>query len=107
MTLIAIDGELIDYHVARVERVAADVHVAVDAGRSMNVAGGAFGLMCASLVPLAMATSNAATDALASVEQLLHRSGKQLREGVGDFHAHELAITDVLRGVSADIDLVR
>lgn len=104
---IAVDAELVNYHVARVEHVAGDARLAVDAARSMNVAGGAFGLMCASLVPVAMATTFAATEALASIEQLLHRSTTVLRAGVGDFTAHENAVIDVLRALASDVEHVR
>ncbi len=86
---IAIDADVIAYHARRVDNVASDIHTAVDAAQSMNMAGGAFGVMCAFLVPPAVGVAAVATEALASAERMLERSAEALRDGVSDFASHE------------------
>jgi hypothetical protein len=101
---IRVDPEVVTYHAARVERAAADAHVAVTAAQSMNVAGGAFGLMCSFLVAPALVTTEAAKHALVSIEDLIGRSATVLRAGVGDFVGYEDHVIDTVRAVQADLD---
>lgn len=102
--LISVDPDVVTYHATRVEQAASDAHVAVTAAQSMNVAGGAFGLMCAFLVTPAMVTTEAAKLMLVSVENLIGRSATVLRAGVGDFVVHEERVIDTVRALQADLD---
>ena len=101
---ISVDPDAVTYHAARVEQAAADAHVAVTAAQSMNVAGGAFGLMCSFLVGPALATTEAAKFMLVSVENLIGRSATTLRAGVGDFAVHEDHVIDTVRALRGDLD---
>jgi hypothetical protein len=101
---ISVDPEVVTYHAARVEQAASDAHVAVTAAQSMNVAGGAFGLMCSFLVAPAMATTEAAKLMLVSVENLIGRSATTLRAGVGDFAGYEEHVIDTVRALRGDLD---
>jgi len=101
---ISVDPDVVTYHAARVEQAAADAHVAVTAAQSMNVAGGAFGLMCSFLVGPALATTEAAKFMLVSVENLIGRSATTLRAGVGDFAGYEDHVIDTVRALRGDLD---
>jgi hypothetical protein len=95
---ISVDADLISAQAARVELVASDVRVAVDAAGSTNMGGGAFGVVCAFLVPPAQLAAGMAAQALTAAEQMLQRSAAELR-GVGsDLAAFE---DDVVQSVRA------
>lgn len=101
---ITIDFDLIEQHARRVDLVASDVALAHDAASSINVAGGAFGLMCAFLVPPAALVSTLATSALASAQGMVERSARELR-GVGtDFTTTEDAIVTDLAAFDKALD---
>lgn len=104
---ISVDPEVVAYHISRIERTAADAHLAVTAAQSMNVAGGAFGLMCSFLVAPALVTTEAAKHALVSVEDLISRSATVLRAGVGDFDAYEDKVISAVRAIEGDLDQAR
>ena len=104
---IRVDPEVVSYHAARVQRTAEDAHLAVTAAQSMNVAGGAFGLLCSFLVAPAMVTTEAAKHALVSVEDLISRSATVLRAGARDFDAYEDTVIDTVRAIEADLDQAR
>ena len=101
---IRVDPDVVTYHATRIEQAASDAHVAVTAAQSLNVAGGAFGLMCAFLVTPAMVTTEAAKLMLVSVENLISRSATVLRAGVGDFDRYEDTAIDTVRALQADPD---
>jgi len=95
---IAVDQDLITSHAARVEVVASDVGVARDAAGSTNMGGGAFGVLCAFLVPPASLAASMAQQAIGAAEGMLRRSATELR-GVGtDMAAFE---DDVVQAVGA------
>lgn len=99
---ISIDFDLLEQHARRVDLVASDVALAQDAASSINVGGGAFGLMCAFLVPPAALVSSLATSALASAQGMVERSARELRAVGTDFGTTEDAIvTDLAEFVKA------
>lgn len=104
---IRVDPEVVSYHAGRIERTAADAHLAVTAAQSMNVGGGAFGLLCSFLVAPAMVTTEAAKLTLVSVEDVISRSATVLRAGVGDFDRFEDTVIDTVRDLVSDVDHVR
>ncbi|WP_061965063.1 hypothetical protein [Demequina aurantiaca] len=100
--LIRIDPDTVSYHAGRVDVAAGRVGTAVQAAQSMNVAGGAFGLMCAFLVAPAMATTYAATSAIVSSQKLLERSARELRGAMRDVGVYEQGVIESLnRRISA------
>ena len=81
--LIAVDTETVRRHAQRAAQIAADVRLAENAAGSMNVGGGAFGVMCAFLVPPAQAVSSIAAAAITAAATMLEESEEQLR-GLAD-----------------------
>jgi len=97
---IQIDADLVSQHAARVDQVAAQVRTASAAVDSMNLGGGAFGLLCAFLVPPVLVATTAGGMAISSTEHLLGRSTRELRGAVRDFAHYEddtADAVDVLR----------
>jgi uncharacterized protein YukE len=86
---IAIDPDLLRSHAGRVEQVAGDVAMAKDAAGSINLGGGAFGLMCAFLVPPASVVSAMAQAALSSAGSMVQRSAREIRGVATDFERTE------------------
>lgn len=82
---------------------AADVDQAVAAARSLNLAGGAFGAMCAFLVSPAMVVTASATGMIQQAEGLLERAGTQLRGAAGDAEATEQAHLDTIRSLASGL----
>lgn len=103
-TRIAIDTELLRQHAGRVEQVGRDVGVARDAAGSLDLGGGAFGLMCAFLVPPAVAVSSVAQAAIASAQRMVERSATELRGVAADFTAQEDRVEETLRSVRTRLD---
>lgn len=64
---------------------AAAVAEAQSAVGSMNLGGGAFGVMCAFLIPPAMAVTGAASLLMSSAKDMLDREASALEETAGDF----------------------
>ncbi len=95
---IAVDQDLITSHAARVEVVASDVGVARDAAGSTNMGGGAFGVLCAFLVPPASVAAGMAQQAIGAAEGMLRRSATEVRGVATDMAAFE---DDVVRAVGA------
>lgn len=105
--IIAVDSDLLARHAGRVEQVASDIGVAVEAAKSMNVARGAFGLMCSFLVPPVLTVTTLATHALASSQRLVERSSRELRKGVDGFARNEDDVIDVIEGLRKSLDAPR
>ncbi len=96
---IALDFELGRQHAARVGRVAADVQLAQDAASSLNLAGGAFGVMCSFLVPPAVLVSQVAVGTISSVSAMLGRAETEFLGLVSDFEAMETDFSGRYKGL--------
>lgn len=105
--LIAVDTETIRRHAQRVGQVASDVRLAHDAAGSMNVGGGAFGVMCAFLVPPAQLVSSIAIGAIASAATMLEQSEEQLRGLADDFDEGEQRQIATIDGLVSSLEGVR
>lgn len=103
---IAADFDAIGRHAARVEAVASDIGVAREAAASMNMGGGAFGIMCSFLVGPATLASSLAQNAIGSAEKLVTRSAREIRGVADDFVALEESIAAKARALEADVDEV-
>jgi hypothetical protein len=101
---ITIDPDLITAHAARVDQVASDIEVARSAGGSTNMAGGAFGIMCAFLVPPASLVANIAMQAISSAEDMVKRSSTELKGVVQDFTQLEEALVADLKKIESGLD---
>lgn len=102
--LIAVDFDLVRQHATRVEQVAGQLGTARDAAASMNMGGGAFGLMCSFLVPPATAISSAATSTVAAAEAMVERSAREVRGMAVDFESLEDRLVAEIRQLEASLD---
>ncbi|MGX5694884.1 type VII secretion target [Agromyces soli] len=101
---IAVDFDVVRQHATRVEYVAAQISTARDAAASMNMGGGAFGLMCAFLVPPATAISSLATSTVAAAEAMVERSAREVRGMAGDFESLEERLVAEVRRLEASLE---
>ena len=96
---ITIEADLL-IEQARIAEAAADsVVTARNAIASMNLGGGAFGVMCAGLVSIAQAVTDLADNSLREARAMLEREAAALRGTLSDF-------TDLEDNVSADLDAI-
>lgn len=105
--LIAVDTETVRQHAQRVARIAADVRLAENAAGSMNVGGGAFGVMCAFLAPPAQIVSSIAAGAITAAATMLEKSEEQLRGLADDFDEGEQRQLDSIRGLLSSVEGAR
>lgn len=102
--LIAVDTETVRRHAQRVGQIASDVRLAENAAGSMNVGGGAFGVMCAFLVPPAQLVSSIAIGAISAAATMLEQSEEQLRGLADDFDEGEQRQLDTISGLMASVE---
>lgn len=102
--LIRVDPDRIMQHASRVEAAAGRIQTAVSAASSMNMSGGAFGLMCAFMVPAATLASSMARGALQSSQQMLEESARELRGALRDIEAGEERVIEAVRALETDLD---
>jgi hypothetical protein len=103
---IVLDSDVVTAHVGRVRSVSADIATAHSAAAGLNLGGGAFGILCAVLVPPAVAVSQAALDAIQEAQDLVDRSADQIAAVVADFAALEEQIRGELEPISAAVQAV-
>ena len=102
--LIAVDTETVRRHAQRVGQIASDVRLAENAAGSMNVGGGAFGVMCAFLVPPAQLVSSIAIGAISAAATMLEQSEEQLTGLADDFDEGEQRQLDTISGLMASVE---
>jgi hypothetical protein len=83
--------------------VSDDVATAAAAVRSVDVGAGAFGVLCAFLVPPAGAAASMAHDAIRAAEAMIERSARELRQAAAELGAYE---HDVVQSVAALSDRI-
>ncbi|MFK4788673.1 type VII secretion target [Microbacterium sp. ZW T5_56] len=101
---IAISPSALTAHAQQVEQLATDVSVALDAVRGINLGGGAFGVMCAWMVPPALATSNIVISHIQQAQNVLQRTSDELVATAADFRSVEDGIHAALTGLMNKID---
>ena len=102
---IALDEHVVSYHATRVERLADDVQVAIDAANSMNLMGGAFGVMCSFLVGPTVAVTSLAKGSMQGAEEMLRESARELRAGLADVAAFEDQVISQVRDLARELGL--
>lgn len=102
--LIAVDPDTVRSHAQRVGQVASDVRLAENAAGSMNLGGGAFGVMCAFLVPPAQLVSSIAIGTISAAATMLEQSEEQLKGLADDFDEGEQRQLDTIDGLRASLD---
>ena len=66
---LSVDGEVLRRHTARVQQVVDDLVTAEGAADSTDLGGGAFGVVCGFIAPIALLVGWAARDALSSARE--------------------------------------
>jgi len=103
---IAVDQTELRSEAGKIDAVASAIGTARDAVASMNLGGGAFGIMCAFLVPFAQAATDAADEALQTTAAMVNREADALRDTADDFEATEEAIVQDLHDIGRDVEAV-
>ena len=97
--LINVDVDVLSAHARKVSQLADDVGVAADAVAGIDLGGGAFGVLCAWMVPPAQVVSGVVLSHSRETRVVLNRTEGELRGVASDFSAAEDANVDVLRAV--------
>lgn len=100
---IRIDADLIQQHASRVERLTSDAAEAADAIRSINLSGGAFGVLCAWMVPPISVVSGVVSAAIEGGEDLIGRTATELRAALREFDEHEQSVIAVVRRIEGTL----
>lgn len=101
--LIALDFDILHTQASKVEQLGSDIGEASRAVQPMNLAGGAFGVLCNFLVlPAQVATSVAGT-MIRDCEGVMQRAGSQLRKVTADAMEMEQAHIDLIRSIERDL----
>ena len=100
---IAIDSALLDAHASRVEGVAGDVRLAIQAAGQTMLSAGAFGLMCSWMIPPFLGVAGLTTATLVSAAGALDQSAKDIRAVGADFDTFEERTSTQLRALSGRI----
>ncbi|KQM38533.1 type VII secretion target [Microbacterium sp. Leaf203] len=96
---IRIDAELLNQHAGHVDQLASDAAQALSAVQSINLSGGAFGLLCAWMVPPVGVVSQAVGSAIQQGSRTIERTASQIRDAAGDFQRYEDSVVDVVRSL--------
>ncbi|REC98258.1 excreted virulence factor EspC (type VII ESX diderm) [Microbacterium sp. AG157] len=96
---IRVDVELLHQHAGLVDQLASDAAQALSAVQSVNLSGGAFGLLCSWMVPPVSSVSQAVGSAIQQGGDAIERSASQLRDAAGDFQRYEESVVDVVRSL--------
>ena len=101
---IAVDADLLRTHAVRVEQGGAEVKVGADAAGSVDLGGGAFGVLCGFLVLPAQLVSFAGQSVVSSAGQLVDRAAVQVRGWAGDVEEQEQQIAQEIARLERLVD---
>lgn len=96
---IRIDADVIQQHASKGEQLASDAAEAVSAIGSINLSGGAFGVLCAWMVPPVAVVSTAVSQAISGGQDLISRTASEVRAVVSDFDSYEQAVIEAVQGM--------
>ncbi|WP_030142866.1 hypothetical protein [Mycetocola saprophilus] len=100
---IAIDMAMLRQHAGRVSQVGREVSEAASAAGSQNMGDGAFGVMCAFLVPPATMITDAITQTIRDAAQALDRTAAEVRQVAADVEQREDDIIAQIRDLERDL----
>lgn len=103
MSHISIDADVMRQHAARIEQLSADAAEAAAALRSVPLGGGAFGLLCAWIVPPISVVAGAVSAHINGAEDILERTGEELRGAVSDFETFEDTVVQAVRSIEGQL----
>lgn len=104
MSEIRLDADLLLAQARSSDHAARAIGTARDAAASMNLSGGAFGLICAFLVPMASSVTLAAEGAMKAAEAMLERDSNALRATADDFVDYEDDLSQELRAIARTLE---
>lgn len=93
---VSIDAEQLRSHAAKVDGVGDQIGEAVAAVNSMDLAGGAFGVLCNFLVAPASVVTLAGASMIRDCEDLMRRTKAQLEAFAQEVEAHDQSVVDQL-----------
>lgn len=93
---ISIDSDALRAHARKVAQLADDVSTATNAIASINLSGGAFGLMCAWMVAPATVASNIVGSHIKETRSVLDRTSGAVSDTARTFDASEEQIIDAI-----------
>ncbi|QCQ17194.1 hypothetical protein [Microbacterium sp. RG1] len=96
---IKVDADIMLQHASRMQQLAQDAAEAAAAIQSINLGGGAFGLLCAWMVPPVAVVSGAVAEHINGAEGVLERTGNAMRAVVRDFEGYEDAVAQAARSI--------
>lgn len=100
---IRMDADVMLQHASRVQQLASDAAEAAAALKSVNLGGGAFGVMCAWIIPPVGLVSSAVSQHINGAEGVLERTGQELRGVVADFDAYEEAVVQATKSLEGGL----
>ena len=100
---IRVDADVMLQHASRMQQLAQDAAEAAAAIQSLNLGGGAFGLLCAWMVPPVAMVSGAVAEHISGAEGVLERTGQEMRAVVQDFDGYEEAAAQVARSIEGSL----
>jgi hypothetical protein len=101
---IRIDPDILRGHARGVTVIAEDLDDALAAARSVDLSSGAFGVLCAFLVPPAGLASSMAVASLRSAGSMLRRAAAEVNGWADDAGETELQIVSDIQGIVAALD---
>lgn len=100
---ITIDADVISTHVSHLRTVHDGVALAQDAAGSVDLGGGAFGIMCSFMVAPAQIVQSMAQGAIGSAADMVDRSITEIQGVASDFAALEHALKTELDKSTAEL----
>jgi hypothetical protein len=85
------------------QQLASDAAEAASALQSVNLGGGAFGVLCAWIVPPVSLVSSAVAQHISAAEGVLERTGEEMRSAVTDFETYEQAVTQATETIESGL----
>lgn len=101
--VIAVDAELVVQHASRLGAVREGVAEAASAVGSVDLGGGAFGVLCSFLVPPAQLVAGFAQSMIVSADDMLDRTVDELRGFASDVEDRETTIAEQVRALQRGI----
>jgi len=93
---IRVDVELLHQHAGLVQQLTSDASQALAAVRSINLSGGAFGVLCSWLVPPVSVVSQAVASAIQEGGATIDGMAQQIREVADEFRSYEETVINVV-----------
>lgn len=100
---IALDMSVLRDHAAKIDQLGQSVGEAASAAGSLDIGGGAFGVLCSFLVPPTMLATGAMESVISSSQRALARTAIQLREVAADAEQREEDISRDIRNIMGQI----